>query len=112
VGRKLFIRNLGNQIDSGTLEDMFNAVGDVEACEVQIDSSSGSPRRVGYVTMASEDGAKDAIQRFNGFNKDGLHLIVTEDSPHVPNPTFKATKRRAVPRSSEARSPRRTTESR
>ncbi|MES2855008.1 MAG: RNA-binding protein [Bdellovibrionota bacterium] len=97
MGRKLFVRNLGTIIDSGTLEDMFSSVGDVEACVVEMDTKSGSPRRVGYVTMTTEEGAKDGIERFNGFNKDGLHLIVTEDLPHVPNPEFKPVKRKAAP---------------
>jgi RNA recognition motif-containing protein len=109
VGKKLFVRNLGSNVDSSELEDMFNGVGDVESCVVQIDTSSGSPRRVGYVTMASDEGARDGIQRFNGTPKDGMTLIVTEDLPHVPNPTFKATKRRNVPRASDTRAARRST---
>lgn len=113
MGRKLFVRNVANELSSGDLEDMFNSVGDVESCVVEIDLSSGSPRRVAYVTMASEEGAKDGIERFNGFTKDGYRLIVTEDQPHVPNPNFKATKRRAAPRAparaNEARAARRST---
>jgi hypothetical protein len=95
VGKKLYVRNLSAQVDSSVLENMFNSVADVESAVVsQVADKPGW--FVGHVEMVTEEGARDCIDRFNGKEKNGLVLIVTEDVPHVPKPNFSVKKRPVV----------------
>ena len=94
LGKKLFVRNIATSVDSWMLEDLFNSVGDVERAEIDAERISPNGLRVGYVYMQTEQGALDCIDRFNGFEKNGYSLIVTEDAPHKPDPNFLAQKRR------------------
>jgi hypothetical protein len=102
MGKKLRVRNLAAHVDSSTLEDLITTVGDVESIRVCADPMREG-RQVGYVQMATEQGALDCIDRFHGQENDGLILIVTEDIPHVPQP-YVTKKKRATPKKSAARS--------
>ena len=97
MGTKLYIRNLAEGIESFDLSDMFSTVGDVESAVICMESVQGVERRVAYVQMASEQDVVNCIERFNGFEKNGKMMIVTEDKPHVPNPNYVKAKRRRAP---------------
>lgn len=84
MGKRLYVRNLSDTIDSDLLEEMFSSVGDVISAIVQIKNVRGKDYRVGYVEMSSESEASDGIDRFHDQKKHGLVLTVTEDTPHVP----------------------------
>jgi len=93
-GKRLFVRNIAASVDSFDLEDLFNSVSDVEKIEMDPSLTAPNGNRAGYVYMQSEQGAKDCIERFNGFEKSGVRLIVTADAPHRPDPNFVSPKRR------------------
>ncbi len=103
MSTKLYIRNLGNLVDSSELEDMFTTVGEVKSAVVEVVETTSSPRRVGYVQMATEQEARDGIDRFNGQEQDGLILIVTKDEPHTPIIAVPKTKARRQSEKSRAR---------
>jgi RNA recognition motif-containing protein len=94
MGKKLYVRNLNDLIDSDTLEEMFSAVGTVMAASVEVKQVRGNDYRVGYVEMTTEQEAVDSIDRFHGQKCQGLVLVVTEDKPHVPVPVL--TKKQAA----------------
>jgi RNA recognition motif-containing protein len=63
---------------------MFTTVGNVESATVMTSPETGLSLGYGYVEMATPEEAMDCIERFHGFEKDGLRLAVTKDIPHVP----------------------------
>lgn len=88
MGKSLYVRNLDSEFNASTLEDLFTTVGDVESAEVQVKISNGIARRVGYVKMTTEQAAIDCIARFHNQRQNGQVLVVTEDRPHVPDPSL------------------------
>lgn len=84
MGNRLSIRNLGDIINTDTLEEMFSSVGDVLHTRIEIKCIRGNDYRVGYVEMETEQQAADGIDRFHGQKKHGAILVVTEDKPHIP----------------------------
>lgn len=88
MGKKLYVRNLNMDTDANDLETLFGSVGDVVSAVVSNEGAVGQLRRVGHIEMATEEAALDCIARFHGKKENGSVLIVTEDKPHVPNPSL------------------------
>lgn len=86
MGKRLYIRNLDERVDSDTLEEMFSSVGDVSSAKVEVKEVRNRQYRVGYVEMRTDQQAMDGIERFHGLKMNGQTLVVTEDVPHVPGP--------------------------
>lgn len=83
MGTRIRISNLPTDVDSGELEDMFMAVGNVITATIDQDHISGISSGIGFVEMASEQEMLDGVDRFNGQTKSGQRLNVREDKPHV-----------------------------
>jgi RNA recognition motif-containing protein len=93
----LFVRNIAPTLDSSTLEDLFNSVGDVETVSIDAEFVSDKGLRIGYIQMRTAQGAQDCIERFNGLHKNGAMLIVTPNKPHQPDPNFSPKRRKNTP---------------
>lgn len=63
------------------LHEYFSAAGEVQSANVVIDRDSGRSRGFGFVEMASEDGANNAIAQFNGQEYEGRNIVVNEARP-------------------------------
>ncbi len=82
--RKLYIGNLPFETKDTDLEVYFTPAGRVEEVTIISDKETGRSRGFGFVTMADEEGAKKAIEMFNGKDYQGRALVVNEARPMKP----------------------------
>jgi cold-inducible RNA-binding protein len=78
MGRKLYVGNLGFDVTSKDLEELFAQAGVCESAAVITDRATGQSRGFGFVEMASNADAQQAIQQFDGQEFKGRALKVNE----------------------------------
>jgi len=78
MSSRLYVGNLSYETDTETLRQAFSATGEVTDAHVVMDRESGRSRGFGFVTMASPDLAKKAIETMNGSMLDGRAIRVNE----------------------------------
>ena len=78
MGRKLFIGNLGFEVTSQDLEQLFAQAGTCESAAVISDRDTGRSRGFGFVEMGSNGEAQKAIQQFDGHELKGRAIKVNE----------------------------------
>lgn len=83
MGTKLYVGNLSYEVTDGDLKDTFSAAGEVADAKVISDKFSGRSRGFGFVEMASDDGAKTAIEKFNDTDLKGRKIVVNEARPQT-----------------------------
>lgn len=81
MSTKLYVGNLSFRVTSEDLQEHFAAAGEVNSANVVMDRETGRSRGFGFVEMASEDGANNAIAQFNGQEYDGRNMVVNEARP-------------------------------
>jgi len=81
MSNKLYVGNLSFRVTSEDLQEHFGAAGAVESANVVFDRETGRSRGFGFVEMASEDDANNAIAQFNGQDYDGRNIVVNEARP-------------------------------
>lgn len=84
MGKKLFIGNLPFSATNESLQQIFAQAGTVESANVITDRSTGRSKGFGFVEMASEQEAADAIAKFNGADYEGRPMTVNEAKPQAP----------------------------
>lgn len=81
MNRKLFVGNLPFSTEESRLQELFGQAGPVESVRVMRDQATGRSRGFGFVEMATEDGARAAIEKFNETELDGRRIAVNEARP-------------------------------
>src|SRR5215510_10307448 len=81
MSNKLYVGNLSFRVTSEDLHEYFAAAGAVESANVVFDRETGRSRGFGFVEMADEDSANNAIAQFNGQEYDGRNIVVNEARP-------------------------------
>lgn len=81
MSNKLYVGNLSFRVTSEDLQEYFGAAGAVESANVVFDRETGRSRGFGFVEMADEDSANNAIAQFNGQEYDGRNIVVNEARP-------------------------------
>ena len=81
MGKKLYVGNLGYDVTSSELEQMFSAHGTVQSAEVIMDRDSGRSKGFGFVEMGSEQEAQAAIAALDGKTHGERALKVNEAKP-------------------------------
>jgi len=81
MATKLYVGNLSYQMTDQQLQELFAESGNVASAQVVTDRYTGQSRGFGFVEMASEDEAQQAIAAFNGKNVGGRALVVNESRP-------------------------------
>jgi len=81
MGKKLYCGNLGYNVSSNDLDQMFAAFGTVKSAEVINDRDTGKSKGFGFVEMQNENEALAAISGMNGTEHDGRTLTVNEAKP-------------------------------
>jgi RNA recognition motif-containing protein len=84
MGKKLFVGNLPFSADSQSLQEIFAQAGTVESAKVITDRDTGRSKGFGFVEMATDAEAADAITKFNGAEFDGRSMTVSEAKPMAP----------------------------
>lgn len=81
MSNKLYVGNLSFRVTNEDLQEYFAGAGTVESANVVMDRETGRSRGFGFVEMASEDDANNAIAQFNGQEYDGRNMVVNEARP-------------------------------
>ena len=84
MGKKLYVGNLPFSADSAALEHIFTQSGTVESAKVITDRDTGRSKGFGFVEMAGDNEAQEAISRMNGADHGGRQLTVNEAKPQAP----------------------------
>ena len=81
MATKLYVGNLSYGTTDQDLASLFGEVGNVASAQVVTDRYTGQSRGFGFVEMASEDEAQQAIAAINGRDVGGRALVVNESRP-------------------------------
>lgn len=81
MNRRLFVGNLPFQATEADLESLFAASGDVASVTLVRDRETGRARGFGFVEMATDEGASNAIEALNNSSYGGRNLAVNEARP-------------------------------
>lgn len=85
MGNKLYVGNLSFRVTSEDLQEHFATAGAVSSANVVMDRETGRSRGFGFVEMATDDDANNAIAQFNGQDYDGRNMVVNEARPREEN---------------------------
>ncbi len=81
MGKKLYVGNLSYSVTSSSLEQMFVEFGEVRSAEVIQDRETGRSKGFGFVEMADDNAAREAIKGLHEKEVDGRALTVNEAKP-------------------------------
>ncbi|HZZ73300.1 MAG TPA: RNA-binding protein [Pirellulales bacterium] len=81
MGKKLYVGNLSYNTTSSSLEELFAQFGAVRSAEVIQDRDTGRSKGFGFVEMADDNAARDAIAGLHEKEHDGRPLTVNEARP-------------------------------
>jgi RNA recognition motif-containing protein len=81
MNRKLYVGNLPFETTEADLESLFAAAGTVTSVVIVRERESGRPRGFGFVEMASDADALNAISSLNDSPYGGRTLAVNEARP-------------------------------
>ncbi|NUM89706.1 MAG: RNA-binding protein [Bdellovibrionales bacterium] len=84
MGKKLYVGNLSFKMTDDSLRDAFAQFGTVESAKIIMDRDTGRSKGFGFVEMASDAEADNAIEKMNGQMLDGRPLTVNEARPQAP----------------------------
>ena len=83
MANKLFVGNLPYSTTSDSLRELFATAGEVLTASVVTDRDSGRSKGFGFVEMATDELAQEAIKQLEGKDVDGRNLTVSEARPKV-----------------------------
>jgi RNA recognition motif-containing protein len=81
MNKNLYIGNLSEKVSEEDLKANFSEVGTVVSVNVIKDKYTGQSRGFGFVEMATDEEAKEAIKKFNDGQLDGKTIVVSEAKP-------------------------------
>ena len=84
MGNKLYVGNLPFTATDESLRQIFGQAGQVESARIITDRDTGRSIGFGFVEMATDQEASDAITKFNGTDFEGRALTVNEARPMAP----------------------------
>lgn len=77
----LYVGNLSYQMSENELRQAFEDFGTVTSVRMITDRETGRPRGFGFVEMADQSEAMNAIDSLNGQELSGRKLVVNEARP-------------------------------
>ena len=81
MARKLYVGNLPYNTAEADLQELFASAGTVETVNLMRDMATGQARGFGFVEMATDEDAQNAIAQLNNFQYGGRNLTVNEARP-------------------------------
>ena len=84
MGRRIYVGNLSYTVHDAELEALFSQHGDVSNATVIMDRETGRSKGFGFVEMASDEDAANAISALDGQDFGGRALKVNEAKPKPP----------------------------
>jgi cold-inducible RNA-binding protein len=79
--KKLFVGGLSYSTDVEEVRQLFLQAGEVVSANIIRDKFTNQSRGFGFVEMATEEQAAEAIKMFNGKELGGRNLVVNESRP-------------------------------
>ena len=86
MGTKLYVGGLPYSTNEEALQTAFAAAGNVASARIITDKMTGRSRGFGFVEMASDEEAQNAISMFDGHDFEGRTLKVNEARPMEDRP--------------------------
>lgn len=81
MNKNLYVGNLSFKVTDEDLKTNFAEAGEVASASIIKDKFTGQSKGFGFVEMKTEEGATQAIQKFNGGMLDGKAITVNEARP-------------------------------
>jgi RNA recognition motif-containing protein len=81
VAKKLYVGNLPYSATEEQIRALFSQVGEITYVTVITDRETGRSKGFGFVEMATDEEAQEAIRRFNGYSLQNRSLTVNEARP-------------------------------
>jgi RNA recognition motif-containing protein len=78
MAKKLYVGGVPYSTNDERLKEFFSQAGNVASATIIMDKMTGRSRGFGFVEMATEEEAQNAIKMFNGIDMDGRKIIVNE----------------------------------
>ncbi|MBL6991283.1 MAG: RNA-binding protein [Bacteriovoracaceae bacterium] len=84
MGRKIYVGNLPFSLTEDRLNEQFSQFGTVDSVKIIIDRDTNRSKGFGFVEMATDQEAAEAIEQLNGTECDGRPMKVNEAKPQAP----------------------------
>jgi RNA recognition motif-containing protein len=81
----IYVGNLSYQTSEDDLRQAFESFGQVSSVNIIKDKYTGKSRGFGFVEMANDDEAKEAMSNLNGTELNGRNLNINEARPRNDN---------------------------
>ncbi|HJZ13794.1 MAG TPA: RNA-binding protein [Acidobacteriota bacterium] len=79
--KKLFVGGLPYSTQQEEIQELFSQCGEVVSATVVRDKFTNQSRGFGFVEMATEEQAAEAIKKLNGSELGGRKIVVDESKP-------------------------------
>ena len=83
MATNIYVGNLSYDTTEDTLRTLFAEYGEVEAVRVITDRYTGRSKGFGFVEIATEEAAQEAIGALNGKSVDGREVRVDKAKPRT-----------------------------
>lgn len=81
MNSKLYVGNMSFQTGEAELRAAFSPFGNITDIYIANDRETGRPRGFAFVTFATEEESKVAVEKMNGVDLGGRQLTVNEARP-------------------------------
>ena len=81
MATKLYVGGLPYNTTQDELQNAFAQAGSVSSATIIMDKMTGRSRGFGFVEMANDNEAADAVAKLNGSELDGRKIVVSEARP-------------------------------
>ncbi|EGB14322.1 RNP-1 like RNA-binding protein [Pseudodesulfovibrio mercurii] len=88
MSKNIYVGNLPWSATEDEVRAAFEAHGQVSSVKLIEDRETGRPRGFGFVEMADDAAALDAIEALDGKDFGGRNLKVNEAKPREPRPRW------------------------
>jgi RNA recognition motif-containing protein len=86
MGKKIYVGNLSFSISEEQLSSAFAQFGAVDSAKIVTDRETGRSKGFGFVEMAVDSEADQAIEKLNGTDLSGRNINVSEARPQENKP--------------------------
>ena len=84
--KNIYVGNLPFRTTEESVRDLFARYGAVQSVKLITDRETGKPRGFGFVEMADDAAAEEAIRSLDGAEFEGRSLKINEAKPRAPRP--------------------------
>ena len=79
--KNIYVGSLSYQTTEDALRQLFEKFGEVTSAKIITDRETGRSKGFGFVEMAAQADAEEAIKELNGTEFDGRNIVVNQARP-------------------------------